>query len=162
MASTLWKMALGSYDQDFRSFVEQQYFTPPRIEIPEDELPGQLEIGSFWFDEPGMHLIYEGGVAVQFPAAVTARVLTVQTTGVRAFRFRFVQGGEVFGEAMGVPLPPKPGLTPLRLVAGLRSERVVVPEAVPQFDTLWIDCIELPDSNLATGPPGFGAVTQQQ
>ena len=59
-----------------------------------------------------------------------ARALTVQTTGIRAFRFRFVQGGEVFGEAMGERLPPKPGLTPLRLVAGLRSERVVVPEAV--------------------------------
>ena len=160
--ATLWQMALGHYDQDFRSFIEQQYFAPPRIEIPEEELPSPLEIGSFWFDEPGMHLIYEGGVAVQFANAVTARTLTVQTTGVRAFRFRFLQGDTLLGEAMGQPLPPEQGLTPLRLVAGLRREQVVVPEDVPQFDTLWIDCIEVGDSNKAPGPPGFGAITQQR
>lgn len=160
--AALWQMALGSHDQDFQDFLDQQYYTPPRIEIPAAALPDQLELGTFWFDEPGMHLVYQGGVAVQFSQAVTARALTVQTTGIRMFRFRFVQGGQVFGETMGVPLPPKPGLTLLRLVAGLRSERVVVPETVPQFDALWIDCIEVTGSNMATGPPGIGAITPQK
>jgi arabinofuranosyltransferase len=160
--STLWQMALGRYDQDFQSFLDQDYYNPPRVKIPAAELPGELELGSWWFDEPEMHLIYEGGVAIQFAEAVTARELTVQTTGIRLFRFRFVQAGQVFGETMGVPLPPKAGLTPLQLVAGLRSERVVVPEVVPQFDALWIDCVEVVGSNLATGPAGFGAITPQK
>jgi len=59
-------------------------------------------------------------------------------------------------------LPPKPGLSPIRTVAGVRRERVLVPETVPQFDTLWIDWLEVPGSELATGPPGIGAVTPQK
>ncbi len=86
----------------------------------------------------------------------------VQTFGIRAFRFRFVQAGQVFGEAMGMPLPPDPDLNPIRMVAGVRRERVLVPSTVPQFDTLWIDCLEMPGSELSTGPPGIGAVTPQK
>jgi arabinofuranosyltransferase len=158
----LWRMALGSFDADFQTFLNQQYYLPPRIEFSAKDVPQLLEVGTFWFDEPRTRLIYEGGIAVRFDAAVQARELQVQTFGVRAFRFRFVQAGEVFGEAMGMPQASKPGLDPLRALAGIRNERVVVPEQVPQFDTLWIDCIEVPGSELSTGPPGIGAIVPQK
>jgi len=160
--STLWSMAFGSYDADFQAFLQQDYYNPPRIEFAAEDAANEVELGAFWFDEPSVHIVYEGGVAVRFREGVKARELRVQTFGIRAFRFRFVQNGQVFGEAMGMPLPPKPGLAPIRMVAGVRMERVIVPEAVPQFDTLWIDCIEVPGSDRATGPPGVGAVLPQK
>ena len=62
---------------------------------------------------------------------------------------------------MGVPLPPQADLAPIRMVAGVRLERVLVPDQVPQFDTLWIDCLEVPGSDQAPVPPGVGAVMPQ-
>lgn len=156
--SALWDMALGRYDADFHSFLAQQYYAPPRVAFDADEAAHEVELGAFWFDEPAVHVIYEGGVAVRFREAVKARELHVQTFGIRAFRFRFVQAGQVFGEAMGQPMPPPPGLTPLRMIAGVRLELVRVPDEVPQFDTLWIDCLEVPESDQAPVPPGVGAI----
>lgn len=160
--SVLWRMAIGSYNEDFQSFLREQYYDPPRIAFEAEQASHEVDLGAFWFDEPSVHIVYEGGVAVRFREAVKARVMHVQTFGIRAFRFRFVQAGQVFGEAMGMPLPPDPDLNPIRMVAGVRRERVLVPSTVPQFDTLWIDCLEMPGSELSTGPPGIGAVTPQK
>src|SRR5690606_37388724 len=134
----------GEFDAGLQAFVAEHYYTPPRIDVTGESLPSDLPLGVWWFDEPGVHLIYEGGVAVHFREALLARALNVQVTGMRAFRFRFVRDGEVLGEAMDTPLPSPPDMTPLQMVAGLRAERVIVPAAVAAFDTLWIDCIEIP------------------
>ena len=160
--AVLWRMALGQYDSDFQSFLAQQYYNPPRLEVTAEQATELLPPGAFWFDEPRSHLIYEGGIAVHFGEAVTARELHVQTFGLRAFRFRFVQAGQVFGETMGRPLANQPGLTPLRAIAGIRTEQVQVPKEVTQFDTLWIDCVEVPGSDASPGPPGIGAITPLQ
>lgn len=159
--SALWAMAIGRHDEDFQSFVRQHYYDPPRIAIDAQDASHEVDLGAFWFDEPSVHIVYGGGVAIRFREAIKARVLNVQTFGIRAFRFRFVQAGQVFGEAMGVPLPPQADLAPIRMVAGVRLERVLVPDQVPQFDTLWIDCLEVPGSDQAPVPPGVGAVMPQ-
>lgn len=158
----LWRMAIGSYDAGFQAFLTEQYYHPPRIEVAANEAATPLAVGTYWFDEPRTHLIYEGGIAVRFDEAIQARELQVQTFGVRAFRFRFAKTGQVIGEAMGVPQPSKPNLSPLQALAGIRVEQVIVPPQVPHFDTLWIDCIEIPGSDLSTGPPGIGAVMPKQ
>ena len=156
--ATLWRMAMGGYDDDLRAFLAEDYYDPPRLDIAAAELTRPLEPGTFWFDEPQVAIVYRGGLAVHFAAPVTARNLEVQVLGLCQFRFRFVQAGQVFGDAIGVPLPAPP-VSELRQVAGLRRERVAVPEAVPQFDTLWVDYVELPISSTAVGPPGLGSVT---
>ena len=89
---------------------------------------------------------------------MTASALRLQTLGLCAFRCRFVRDGEVVGDAAGTPLPPPPGLGGLRLVAGLRDERVPVPARVGAFDTVWIDFVETEASGKAVGPAGVATV----
>jgi len=152
---TLFEMAVGAYDGDFRAFLLEQYYEPPRIVVEAQSLGNDVALGTFWFDDRRVQLIYEGGVAVRLEQPSKARTLAVRMFGRRAFRFRFVQNGEVFGEAMGVPQPPAKGLTPLRMIAGVRAEVVRVPDAVVQYDTVWIDPVEVPGSDQAIGPPGI-------
>lgn len=159
--AALWQMAIGSHDAGFREFLAEEYRNPPRVEVGADQLSGETELGTFWFDQPALRIVYEGGLAVRFDEAVGARELRVQVLGTCAFRFRFLQAGQVFGEAAGVAAPPPAGLSAMRAIAGLREERVVVPGGVPQFDMLWVDFVELPFSDRATGPAALGAVTPQ-
>ncbi|MGC6488218.1 MAG: hypothetical protein ACON4Z_11275 [Planctomycetota bacterium] len=153
--AALWDMARGAHDAGFRQFLDEHYHTPPRVPIDARALRAPLEDGAFWFDEPAVHVVYEGGVAIEFGRAVDAARLDVQVLGVGSFRARFLRDGEVVGEA---PLPPPPPTIALRAIAGLRSSRVAVPAGASPFDTLWIDFVEGPWTKTAIGPPGVGSV----
>ena len=157
--AAVWRMARGEFDAGLREFVAEHYYTPPRIAVATAQLPPPLPLGTHWFDEPRMHPVYEGGLAVAFAAPQSARTIRAQVSGMCAFRFRFVREGTARGEAMGVRQPLPANVTGLRAVAGLREELVAVPATVADYDTLWIDLVETPESHIATGPAAIGAVT---
>lgn len=158
--ATLWRFARGEFDADLRAFVAEHYRTPPRLPVAAAELPPPLPLGAFWFDEPRVRLVYDGGLAIAFAAPQHASRLDLQVLGVFVdYRVRFVRAGAVFGEATVELLPPPAGLTPLQAAAGLRAGSVAVPASVGDFDALWLDFVETPMSNRAPGPAGIGALT---
>jgi arabinofuranosyltransferase len=139
-----------------RAFVDEHYYTPPRLDVAAGELPPPLPLGTFWFDEPRLRLVYDGGLAIRWPAARTASAVRVQTIGLCDFRLRFVRGGEVVAD---VQQPPPPPANPtLRAVAGLREETFAVPPATGAFDTLWIDVVDNVLTHTSPGPPAVGAL----
>jgi len=154
----LLDMTFGSFDDDLRAFIDTDYYAPPRLELDASELPDEAALGAFWFDVPDARVIYDGGLAVRFGGPMRVKELAVRVVGLRSFRFRFVQAGEVYGEATGVPAPAPDGLSVLQMLAGFREERVAVPDSVPQFDTVWIDAVDVANSNLDAGPPVLGAI----
>jgi arabinofuranosyltransferase len=152
-----WSMLTGEFDDGLRAFVAGDYRRPPRVPIAAASLPPPLPAGTFWFDEPRLRVVYDGGVAVQWPGAQSARVVRWQSLGWCDFRLRFVRGGEIVADVT-VPQPP-PANNTLRAMAGLREQQVAVPAALRGFDALWIDAVENALSHNATGPPALGAVT---
>ena len=153
--AALWDMARGVYDDDFRAFVAEDYYEPPRVEVDVAALAHELPAGAFWFDEPAVKVVYGGGLEVRLPSPRAAARLDVQVLGICQFRFRFVRDGQVVGDAMGVP-QPQPPVSDLRRIAGLRSEVVTVPDGTGPFDAVWVDYVEVPLSSNAVGPPGIG------
>jgi len=156
--SSVWKLASGACDDGLRAFVAEHYYSPPRVTIPANELPPELPLGAYWFDEPRVHLVYEGGVAIRWEGPRTATSIRLQAfAGFHRYRCRFVRDGEVRGEALtAMPLRPDP--TQWRQSVGLQAMTLAVPSEVGAFDTLWIDAMVTPISHAALGPPGLGAV----
>lgn len=157
--AAMWRLASGELDAGLRAFLAEHYHQAPRVPVAATALPPEVPLGTYWFDELRLQLVYDGGLAVQLPAPRRARSLRVQTMGLVAFRFRFVRNGEVLGEAMGKPSPQPPHVVGLRAAAGLRAEVVDVPAGVGEFDALWVDAVETPQTHMATGPPALGAIT---
>lgn len=151
------ELNLGMLDEDLRRFVQQEYYDPPRLTVAADELPTDVPLGTYWFDDERVRLVYGGGLAVHFDEPVVARQLQVQVFGLGQFRFRFVQAGQVYGEVLGVPGATAPD--GLRALAGVRVVSVAVPPAVPQFDTVWIEFVETAQTSQSVGPPGIAGVT---
>ena len=83
----------------------------------------------------------------------------MQTSGLFAFRCRFVRGGQVLAEAMGERAPQPPDVAGLRSVVGLRTEAFAVPAGAGAFDTLWIDAVETQDTHATPVPAAIGAIT---
>ena len=156
--ATMWRMATGQFDADLRAFVAEEYYTPPRVAVPAAALATALPLGSYWFEHAAVQPIYEGGVAVSWPTVTSARTLRAQVTGLCAFRFRFVRDGVVRGEAMGQRQLPPAGVVGVRAVVGLREELVTVPAEAVDFDTVWLDFVEIPESHTATGPAAVAAL----
>lgn len=159
--AVLVRMARGEFDAGFLAFVDSDYRKPPRLALPMSALPAPVPLGAYWFDEPRLRLVYEGGLSIGCGAA-THRVtaLRVQALGAAFFQYRvrFLNDGPVVGEAFGVPQPPVGALSPLQLAAGVHEQLVTVPPGI-EFDTLWIDKVETPTTHLQTGPAGIGAIT---
>ncbi|MEC8651665.1 MAG: hypothetical protein VXY92_03810 [Planctomycetota bacterium] len=153
----LQDMALGRRDADLRAFLAEDYYDPPRIAVDVGDLATPLPSGAYWFDEPGVCVVYEGGLEVRLTGASAARKLQLQVLGLCRFRVRFLLGDEVVGDAFATPAPTPPA-PPLQQVAGLRNEVVVTPAGVATFDGLWIDAVEIPGSDKAVGPAGLGSV----
>ncbi len=157
----LWSLWRGELDADLAAFVAEEYRDPPRLVVPHERLPAPLPLGTFWFDEPRLVLVYQGGLAIPFGAAQQARELRLQALGFVRFHLHFRRGGAAIGEADAELLPPPPaaGLTPFQSALGLGDLRVVVPDAAVGFDEVWLDALEVPNSDKATGPPAIGALT---
>lgn len=163
-AAERWRMIasmrFGEFDADLAAFVAEQYRKPPRVSVPAANVATRIEPGTYWFDEPRLRLVYEGGVAVEFPEPVMARSLRVQVVGLCQFRFRFVMKGVELGSADGVPVAD--GVAPtsqaqvLSRLLGVREVDVAVPAGVEGFETIWVDLFALPDN--APGPAALGAV----
>lgn len=154
----LWS---GALDAGFRDYIATDYRTPPAVDVNAADVADELPLGTYWFDEPKVKLVYDGGVLVRWAPAAPARTLRLQTMGFCDFRVRFLRGGVTVGEAMGAPQPQPAGLTPLRAVAGLRLELVTVPTDVGAFDAVRIDAVENPMSHTATGPAGLAMVRRE-
>ena len=74
----LQDMALGRLDDDLRAFLDEDYYDAPRIAVDLDDLATPLPSGAFWFDEPGVCVVYEGGLEVPLAGASAARQLQLQ------------------------------------------------------------------------------------
>jgi arabinofuranosyltransferase len=159
--SAIARMRSGELDADLAAFVAEEYRKPPRVSVPAANVATKLVPGTYWFDEPRLQLVYEGGVAVEFPARVTARSLRVQVVGLCQFRFRFVLNGVELGSAVGAPVadgvPPTSLAQQLSRLLGVREVDVAVPAAVDGFDAIWVDLFDL--SDRASGPAALGCVT---
>ena len=157
---TMGRMWRGEYDADLAAFVAEEYRKPPRVSIPAANVAILLEPGTYWFDEPRLQLVYEGGVAIDFGTAAPARSLRVQVVGLCEFRFRFLRNGVEIGIADGVPVAPATAPSSeaqmLRQVLGVREVLVTVPPGVERFDTVWVDLFG--QSDKATGPAAIGGV----
>jgi arabinofuranosyltransferase len=157
--TAMWRMAKGEFDAGLRDYVTGDYRTPPRLDVAAHELAELLPLGTYWFDEPRLRVVYDGGLAVTLPKAMPARAVGLQTTSYQAFHLRFVRDGAVVGECVAASEPQPQGLEPLRMVAGLRQERAVVPAGVGAFDAVWIDAVDTPLSHTSPVPPAVGAIS---
>jgi arabinofuranosyltransferase len=157
----LWQLWSGELDAGFRDFVATEYRTPPTIDVAAADLADELPLGTYWFDEPKVKLVYDGGVLVRWSPAAPARTLRLQAMGFCDFRVRFLRDGVVVGEAKGAPQPQPPQLPPLRAIVGLRQELVAVPAGVGAFDAVWIEAVENALSHTATGPAGLALVRRE-
>lgn len=156
----LRRMALGEFDAGFRAFTAEHYYRPPRVSLAHAELPPALPFGVYWFDEPRVRIVYDGGLSIGLDGRThRARELHLQALGGQFFgyRVRFLRDGPVVGETMAVPQPPTAGLSPLQAAAGLGGFVVPVPDGI-EFDTVWIDFVETPTTHLSPGPAGIGAL----
>ncbi|MEZ6036104.1 MAG: hypothetical protein R3F29_01400 [Planctomycetota bacterium] len=154
-----WRLITGANRDGFTAFVAEHYRTPPRVEVAAERLDALAMPGAYWFDEPNVQLVYDGGIAVRLPAARAATTMRLQLLSGMFFRYRvrFVRDGAVLGEAFAAVLPP-PALAPLRVAAGLLEHQVAVPADVGAFDTLWLDFVETAESDKATGPAGVSGL----
>ena len=162
--AALAAMAVGRYDGDLRAFVDEHYYDPPRIDVATAALPTAIAPGTFWFDDDGMHLVYDGGLALRYDEPQQCKAVRVQVLGMLFYRYRlrFERAGAVVGETVATPLPPPAGLAPLRIGVGLVDHLAQVPAGVGAFDALLVDVELTPEAHKATGPPGIGAVTLQR
>jgi len=156
--SAVWKLATGACDDGLRAFVAEHYYAPPRVTIAASELPPELPLGVYWFDEPRVRIVYEGGVAIRWEGPRTATTIRLQAfAGFHRYRCRFVRDGEVRAEAL-TAMPPPPAPAQWRRSVGLQALTLAVPPEAGAFDTLWIDAVNTPISHAAVGPTGLGAV----
>lgn len=155
----IWRLLTGANDDGLTAFVREQYRQPPRLDVAAAQLATPCTPGAYWFEGPRVQLVYDGGVAVRLAAPQQATALRLQLLGGLFFhyRVRFVRDGAVVGEAFA-ELEPPPAISPLRIAAGLMHHRVAVPAQAGAFDTVWIDFVETPQSDKATGPAGVGAL----
>ena len=155
------RMARGEFDDGLRAFLDTDYYIPPRVPMALAALPPTLPLGGYWFDEPRLCLVYDGGLSIGC-GGQTHRAATLRLQALGAafyqYRVRFLRDGPVVGEALGVPQPPPAALSQLQVLAGLCELLVTVPPGI-EFDTLWIDMVQTPTTHLATGPAGIGAIT---
>jgi arabinofuranosyltransferase len=127
----LW---LGRLDADLAAFVAEDYRSPPRVPVPLAAFATRVPDGAFWFDEPGAHLVYEGGLAIPLAAPQRVRRLEVQVLGVPQFRLTFRRQGTEVG-TVELPLPS----SPLELMR-FATRAVDAPPGLGEVDELWVDC----------------------
>ncbi|HZN40733.1 MAG TPA: hypothetical protein VFD82_18150 [Planctomycetota bacterium] len=121
----------GAYDEDLRAFVDEQYRAPPRLPVAPTELAPPLPIGSYWYYEPRVRIVYSGGLGVRWPEPVHATRLRVRVWGVIEYGFRLRRDGV---ETAHLRLVPTKGWE-----VGLQEYVIDVPMAASPFDTIWID-----------------------
>jgi arabinofuranosyltransferase len=121
----------GAYDGDLRAYVDEEYRAPPRLPVAPTELAPPLPIGSFWFYEPRVRVIYAGGLEVRWPEPVHATKLRVRVWGVIEYGFRLRRNGV---ETANLRLQPTQ-----RWEAGMQEYVIDIPAAASPFDTIWVD-----------------------
>jgi arabinofuranosyltransferase len=148
----MWSLWRGAYDADLAAFVAEHYRTPPRVPVAAADVATALPTGGFWFDQPRVRLVYEGGLEVAFAAPVQCAALRVQLSGLCAFRFTFRRDGHDVGRAEATP-----GGHALEMQR-LQDVELPVPATVGAFDRIRIDVVLLPHSDLMLTKPAVGAV----
>lgn len=140
----LWRLLTGADDALLRRYVAEEYRTPPRLPAPAAELADELPLGTYWYREPRVRLVYPGGLTAQWPEPATARQLRVRVWGIKPYRFTFRRGDVELGAAT---LQPTRGWE-----FGLQEYAVDVPPAAAGgFDAVWIDGGMAADAVAAIG-----------
>jgi len=148
----LAKLLFGGRE-DLRSFIDDAYRTPPRPDVPLDDLRVPRPDGTFWFDDPGVRCVGRGGLRLRSPVKVQAKELHVAVTTLAIYTFRFLDGDNEVGRAkctalFDVGLPPAGDdgdvLGYLRRLLGLRRFQVELPAELPPFDTVLVDVLRDP------------------
>lgn len=156
-----WRLTTGAHADGLRAYVESEYRTPRRRELAPDWLrPGPVAEGTFWFDEPRIAVVDEGGLGIDFGAPQSARALRASLSPLARYRLAFFAGGEPVGAVevdagVAVGAPPAAGglLDYLRGVMGMRDYVISVPESARTFDRLELDCVG--DARLVPAVGGF-------
>ncbi|MBK8097995.1 MAG: hypothetical protein IPK26_12860 [Planctomycetes bacterium] len=126
------RLLTGADADGLRAFVAEQYRTPPRLRIPLAELANPPPVGTFWFDDPRIRLIYHGGVQIDCGAPVSARSLLLHLQPERRYTLRLRLGERELAAVTA-------DFTATPRFAGLRTLTVDVPPAAAGFDNLWVD-----------------------
>lgn len=129
----VWDLLRGAHDDDLRAYIAEQYRAPPRIAVDAAELAVELPIGSFWYSEPRIRVVYPGGLDVRWREPVQAKRLRVQVFGVTDYFFSCRHRGT---EVANMRLTPTH-----RWEQGLQEYHVDLPESAGPFDSIWIDGI---------------------
>jgi arabinofuranosyltransferase len=128
----LWRLLTGADEPLLRSYVAEEYRTPPRLPVPAAALADELPIGTYWYREPRVQLVYPGGLAVQWPTPQVAPQLRVRVWGIKPYRFTFRRGDVALAT---VTLQPTRNWE-----FGLQEHTLDVPAAAHDgFDAVWID-----------------------
>ena len=128
----LWRLLTGADDALLRRYVAEEYRTPPRLPAPAAALADELPIGTYWYREPRVQLVYPGGLAVEWPTPQVAPQLRVRVWGIKPYRFTFRRGDV---ELATVTLQPTRNWE-----FGLQEHTLDVPAAAHDgFDAVWID-----------------------
>ncbi|MEO6597713.1 MAG: hypothetical protein ABIP94_23455, partial [Planctomycetota bacterium] len=153
------ELVLGTHADGLRDYVAQSYRQPARRQLASDHVPDAMRSeGTFWFDDPGVHLIGRGGLRVRCSALVEARSLQVALVPLSRYVFTFFAGEREVGRAelaalVAVGVPPKDGdlLGYLRGLLGLHYFTMDLPAGMPGFDAYHVDCVTDPWGTPAIG-----------
>ncbi len=148
----IWSLWRGDHDADLRAFVAEQYRTPPRLPVTAAAVAAALPNGNYWFDEPRVHLVYDGGLEIAFPSPVTCGSLHAQISGLYRFRFTFRRDGAEVGQSEVTPSGHALEMQRLQSVV------VPVPPSAGAFDQVWIDLVTVDGSELAVTRPALGSL----
>lgn len=127
-----WRLLSGAMDADLRAFLDEQYYSPPRLDVAAAALAGPVPPGTFWFDDPRIRLVYHGGLRVALDAPETAKQLRLLLQGEMVYTLRLCRGDTPIAT-----LQADTRQTPRFL--GVQPFHVDVPEGTPAFDRIDID-----------------------
>lgn len=158
-AAALWSLWSGVGAEGLAAYVAEDYRAPPRVAVDAADLVVAAE-KSFWFDDERAQLIGRGGLRVRLGEPRRAAALEVLLVAPMQYGFTFRDGdrkvGEVFFPALDFPGDPPRSrdadvLDYLQNLLGLRRYTVALPDDLPAFDVVDVDCVYLPGVQPALG-----------
>ena len=127
----LWYAWTGALQRDVDAYVRDEYYAPPRDELPLSALSNQLPAGSRWYAAGSARSVQPGGLNVQLGGASTASRVVILATADTTYHVRLRRAGETIAETrvgqVGLPL------------GGMVEQTFTLPAGVGAFDSIWID-----------------------
>lgn len=158
-AAALWSLWSGVGAEGLAEYVAEEYRAPPRVAVDAADLVVAAE-QRFWFDDERAQLIGRGGLRVRLGEPRRAASMEVLLISPMQYGFTFRDGdrkvGEVLFPALDFPGDPPRSreadvLDYLQKLLGLRRYVVALPDDLPAFDVVDVDCVYLPGVQPALG-----------